>query len=82
MGNYGGVRRFRKETIENCLYELFGVDEHCTYYGSYRCIKMVSMDWTELTSLGQEVSSCICYSFETPPPNKFMSLRRPFWTPL
>ena len=60
-GNHNNVKRFRKEIIENRLYELFRVDGYCAYYGSFRCIKMVTMDWTEFMSLGQEVSSRIRY---------------------
>ena len=66
MGNHGSLSRSRGERIENCLHELFGVDGRCTYYGSYRCIKIVTMDWAELTSLGQEVSSHICYPLGLP----------------
>ena len=47
----------RQETIESRSYELFGVDGHCTYYGTYRCIKLAAMDWGVLKSLGQEVSA-------------------------
>ena len=50
------AEKSRKETIEGRSYELFGVDGHCIYYGTYRCIKVATMDWDELKSLGQEVS--------------------------
>lgn len=50
----------RQEIIENRSYELFGVDGLCVYYGTYRCTKIVSMDWSALKSLGQEVSARFC----------------------
>lgn len=53
------VETSRNETAENCLYELFGVNGHRVYYGTFRCIKLVIMDWTDLTSLGQEVCSLL-----------------------
>jgi len=43
-----------REIFENHSYELFGIDGHCSYYGTYRCIKVATMNWTELTSLGWE----------------------------
>jgi len=52
-GSKNAVEKSRK-SIESCSYEFFGVDEHCTYYGTYRCIKLAAVDWTELTSFGRE----------------------------
>ena len=62
-GRKHAAERSHKETIESRSYELFGVDEHCIYYGTYRCTKMAAMDWGTLKSLGQGVSAwffCLC----------------------
>ena len=56
---YNGRRNLAEqsqETIENRSYELFEVDGHCVYYGTYRCTRVVTVDWGVLKSLGQEVS--------------------------
>ena len=58
-GNKHTVENTRKETIEGHLYELFGVDGHCIYYGTYRCTKVATMDWGALKSLGREVSTAL-----------------------
>lgn len=72
----------RKETIEKASYELFVVGGRCIYYGTHRCIKVATMDWTEVTSLGQEVNSHFHHSFKVFLPNELVSLRTPFWSPL
>lgn len=46
-----------KETIEDRSFELFGVDGHCIYYGTYRCIKVATMDWKALKLVGHEFAS-------------------------
>lgn len=72
------AEKSRKETIENRSYELFGVDGHCIYYGTYRCIKVATMDWGALKSLGQKVSArslCLCKTFA---PKETISLWMPF----
>ena len=57
----------RHRPVENHSYEFFGVDErghHRTYHGTYRCIKLVTIDWEQLMSLDQEVSAGVRCSYE------------------
>ncbi|KAF9778183.1 hypothetical protein BJ322DRAFT_501297 [Thelephora terrestris] len=52
------VEQSHNGTVENRPFELFGADGHVIYYGTYRCIKVVSMNWGALIScLGQEFSN-------------------------
>ena len=58
---------FRHKPVENHSYEFFGVDERChhrAYHGTYRCIKVVTIDWEQLMSLDQEVSAGVRCSYE------------------
>lgn len=48
---------FPDNIVTGLSYEVFGEDEHRVHYGTYQCIKRVSMDWDALTSFGQEVST-------------------------
>ena len=48
---------FRGNITTDFSYEVFGADSQHVYYGTYRCIKRVSMDWDVLMSFGQEVST-------------------------
>jgi len=48
------AERVRKDVFERSSYELFGVDSRCNYYGTYRCIKVATMSWADLTSSGRE----------------------------
>lgn len=66
-----------QEIIENQQYELFGVDGHYTYYGTYRCIKVAAMDWSVLNSLDQKVSAWLFCSCKIRLPNETTSLRAP-----
>lgn len=50
----------RDKPVANHSYEFCGVDErnqHRTYHGTYRCIKVVTIDWEQLMFLDQEVSA-------------------------
>ena len=56
-------------SMEGCSYELFGVDGRCIYYGTYSCVKVVTMNWGALSSLGRKVSKQLGCSFKVHPPN-------------
>lgn len=73
------VERACKGIIENGSYELFGVDGGCTYYGTYRCIKVTTMDWDKLKSLGQEVRGRSLSLCQITPSEEVISSRGPFW---
>jgi len=49
---------FGGNLVTNFLYEVPGADN--VYYGTYRCIEKVTIDWDVLTSFGWEVSSGFC----------------------
>ena len=51
-------------------YELFGVKSHCIYYGTYSCVKVVTMNWGALSSLGREVSKQLGCSLKVLPLTK------------
>ena len=74
------AERARKGVTENGLYELFGADGDCNYYGTYRCIKVTTMDWDRLKSLGQEVRGRFLL-YKITPPEGSISSRVPFWRP-
>ena len=67
-GSTHAVEKIHKGTVENRSFELFGVDGHLVYYGTYRCIKVVTMDWNALRTLDSEVSTWFCLSL-TPCPH-------------
>ena len=57
---------FRDKPIANRSYEFCGVDERGhsrTYHGTYRCIRVVAIDWERLASLDQKVSARACCSY-------------------
>ena len=70
-----------KGSMAGRTYELFGVESHCIYYGTYSCVKVVTMNWGALSSLGREVSKHLGCSLKVCPPNKETSSRTPSWRP-
>ena len=77
-GGKNRAEQSRREATENRSYELFEVDGHCVYYGTYRCTKVVNLDWGTLKSLGQEVSARFRHSYRPCPSNGTASLWTPF----
>lgn len=48
---------YRGNIVTDFSYGVFKSDKSDVYYGTYRCIKKVPMDWDTLASFGQEVST-------------------------
>jgi len=58
---------FRRKPVANHSYEFCGIDEDerygRAYHGTYRCIRVIKIDWEQLVSLDQKVSigvRCSC----------------------
>ena len=69
----------RGNIITDFSYEVFKADKPELYYGTYRCIKKVTVDWDVLASFGQEVSTEF-HARANLPSNEMMSLWHPSWT--
>jgi len=48
---------YRGNIVTDLSYGVFGADKPDVYYGTYKCVKKVAMDWDTLASFGQEVST-------------------------
>lgn len=55
--------------VTDLLYETFSEDGRHVYYGTYRCIKRIPVDWDILTSFGKEVSTRLHTRMQNPRPN-------------
>lgn len=58
---------FRRKPVANHSYEFCGVDKSNrrsrVYYGTYHCVRVITIDWEQLMALDQEVSigvRCSC----------------------
>ena len=48
---------YRGNIVTGSSYGVFRGEKSDVYYGTYRCIKKVPIDWDTLVSFGQEVST-------------------------
>ena len=67
---------FTGNIFTDISYKVFGAENRNVYYGTYRCIKRVRVDWEVLASFGREVSARFAWN---PPSNEVVSLWHPSW---